>query len=140
MARRRKAHKKVSHRRRKMSGIGAIGGTAMTGVYAIAGAAAAQFVAKMLPATMDEKIKAAIPLAAGLFLPKLVKGSAGAGLGAGMVAVGGLKLVQSFGVLNGIGAISPLVDYKTPLIGAYYENQRSSMNTPVIAGFDELGC
>ena len=139
---RRKKHAKVTHRRKRHS-MGAIGSGASMAIYAVAGAAAAQLLSKVLPSSMDDKIKAAAPLAVGFFLPKFVKGSAGQGLGAGMVAVGGLKLVQSFGVLNGIGEISSNVNYKTPLIGASYNRSGlvdKSYSTPAIAGMDEIGC
>ena len=140
--RRRKAAKKSS-RRRRMSGIGKVGGAASSVLYTVAGAAAAQLVGKFLPAATNDKIKAAVPVAVGLFLPKFVKGAAGQGLAAGMIAVGGLKLVQSFGVLNGIGAMSNDADYKAPLIAAYYNREGlvdKSYMTPSIAGLDEEGC
>jgi hypothetical protein len=140
--RRRKAAKK-SPRRRRMSGMGKVGGAASTVLYTVAGAAAAQLVGKFLPAATNEKIKAAVPVAVGLFLPKFVKGAAGQGLAAGMIAVGGLKLVQSFGVLNGIGAFASNVDYKAPQIAAYYNREGlvdKSYMTPSIAGLDEEGC
>lgn len=144
MARRKAHHKKpVHHRRRKMSGIGAMGSTASTAMYAVAGAAAAQLLSKVLPSTLDAKIQAAAPVAIGLFLPKFIKGEAGKGLAAGMIAVGGLKLVQSFGVLNGIGAFASDVEYKAPLIGASYNRSGlvdRSYSTPAIAGMDEMGC
>ena len=78
-----------------------------------------------------------------MFLPKFVKGAAGQGLAAGMIAVGGLKLVQSFGVLNGIGALASDVNYKAPQIAAYYNREGlvdKSYMTPSIAGLDEEGC
>jgi hypothetical protein len=140
--RRRKAAKKSS-RRRRMSGIGKVGGAASTVLYTVAGAAAAQLVGKFLPAATNDKIKAAVPVAVGLFLPKFVKGAAGQGLAAGMIAVGGLKLVQSFGVLNGIGALASDVNYKAPSIAAYYNREGlvdKSYMTPSIAGLDEEGC
>ena len=140
--RRRKAAKK-SPRRRRMSGMGKVGGAASTVLYTVAGAAAAQLVGKFLPAATNDKIKAAVPVAVGLFLPKFVKGAAGQGLAAGMIAVGGLKLVQSFGVLNGIGAMSNDADYKAPMIAAYYNREGlvdKSYMTPSIAGLDEEGC
>jgi hypothetical protein len=140
--RRRKAARK-SPRRRRMSGMGKVGGAASTVLYTVAGAAAAQLVGKFLPAATNDKIKAAVPVAVGLFLPKFVKGAAGQGLAAGMIAVGGLKLVQSFGVLNGIGAVSSNVDYKAPAIAAYYNREGlvdKSYMTPSIAGLDEEGC
>ena len=140
--RRRKAAKKSS-RRRRMSGIGNVGGAATSVLYTVAGAAAAQLVGKFLPEATNDKIKAAVPVAVGLFLPKFVKGAAGQGLAAGMIAVGGLKLVQSFGVLNGIGAVSSNVDYKLPAVAAYYNREGlvdKSYMTPSIAGLDEEGC
>jgi hypothetical protein len=140
--RRRKAAKK-SPRRRRMFGMGKVGGAASTVLYTVAGAAAAQLVGKVLPASVNDKIKAAVPVAVGLFLPKFVKGAAGQGLAAGMIAVGGLKLVQSFGVLNGIGAFASDVNYKAPQIAAYYNREGlvdKSYMTPSIAGLDEEGC
>jgi hypothetical protein len=124
-----------------MSGIGAVGSMAMNVAYTIAGGVAAQLVTKYVP-LKDEKIKAAIPLAVGLFLPKVLKGDVGQGLANGMIAVGGIKLVQSFGVLNGIGALS-YNDYSTPMIAATYNREGlvdQSYMTPSIAGLDEAGC
>ena len=138
---RRKSYKKkhAPRRRRKMSGIGAVGSTAMSVAYTIAGGVAAQLVSKYVPVA-NEKIKAAIPVAVGLFLPKLVKGAAGQGLANGMIAVGGIKLVQSFGVLNGIGAVASDSNYSTPMIAATYNREGlvdTSYMTPSIAGLDE---
>lgn len=141
MPRRKKAKKATSRRRRSMSGIGKVGSTATSALYVIAGAAAAGYVTKMLPATLSDKVKAAIPVAAGLILPRFIKSNLGQGLGAGMVAVGGLKLVQSFGVLNGIGYADS--SYSVPMVGATYNRNGlvdpSSYVTPAIAGLDELG-
>jgi hypothetical protein len=141
MPRRKKAKKATSRRRRSMSGIGKVGSTATSALYVIAGAAAAGYVSKMLPATLNDKVKAAIPVAAGLILPRFIKSSLGQGLGAGMVAVGGLKLVQSFGVLNGIGYADS--NYRVPMVGATYNREglvdASMFVTPSIAGLDEIG-
>lgn len=138
---RRKSHKRkhAPRRRRKMSGIGAVGSTAMSVAYTIAGGVAAQLVSKYVP-LQNEKIKAAIPVAVGLFLPKVVKGAAGQGLANGMIAVGGIKLIQSFGVLNGIGAVASDTSYSTPMIAATYNREGlvdTSYMTPSIAGLDE---
>lgn len=138
---RRKSHKRkhAPRRRRKMSGIGAVGSTAMSVAYTIAGGVAAQLVSKYVP-LQNEKIKAAIPVAVGLFLPKVVKGAAGQGLANGMIAVGGIKLIQSFGVLNGIGAVASDTAYSTPMIAATYNREGlvdTSYMTPSIAGLDE---
>ena len=141
MPRRKKAKKATSRRRRSMSGIGKVGSTATSALYVIAGAAAAGYVSKMLPATLNDKVKAAIPVAAGLILPRFIKSNLGQGLGAGLVAVGGLKLVQSFGVLNGIGYADS--SYSVPMVGATYNRNGlvdpSMFVTPAIAGLDELG-
>lgn len=136
--RRRKSTPKRRSSRRRMGAIGKAGmGTAL---YTIAGAIAAQAVTKYVPIGND-KIKAAIPFALGMFLPKLIKGSVGQGLGTGMVAVGGLKLIQSFGVLNGLGAVDA-PGYSVPSIAAVYNRAGQTDNsymTPSIAGFDEIG-
>ena len=141
MPRRKKAKKATSRRRRSMSGIGKVGSTATSALYVIAGAAAAGYVTKMLPSTLNDKVKAAIPVAAGLILPRFIKSNLGQGLGAGMVAVGGLKLVQSFGVLNGIGYADS--SYRVPIVGATYNREGlvdpSMFVTPSIAGLDEIG-
>lgn len=138
--RRRKSHsKKRSTRRRR--GMGAVGKVGMSSaLYTIAGAVAAQAVAKFVPIT-NEKIKAAIPVAVGLFLPKFIKGSVGQGLGNGMVALGGLKLIQSFGVLSGLGGVDA-PGYSVPSISAIYNRAGivdNSYATPAIAGLEELG-
>ena len=57
-----------------------------------------------------------------------------------MVAAGGLKLVQSFGILNGI---SGYAGYQVPQIAAAYNTNGmidTSYMTPAIAGMDEEGC
>jgi hypothetical protein len=114
---RRKHHAKKRHtkRRRSHSAIRGIGGQLMGTAYVIGGAIIAQAVSKAvstamasssMSATTKGLINGAVPVVAGIFTPKFIKGDVGAKLGAGMIAVGGLKLVQSAGVLNGIGAMS----------------------------------
>jgi len=144
MARRKRATKKSSYRRRRMSGVGAMGSQITGALYTIAGAVAAGAVTKFLPATMNEKLKSAVPVVVGIMLPKYLKGNIGAGVGAGMVAAGGLKLVQSFGILNGIGAYgSSYAGYQVPQVAGNYNNAGlvdTSYMTPSIAGMDEEGC
>jgi len=102
MARRKARMKKRVTRRRRHS-MGAAKGGIMSAVGVIAGAVAAQFVSKAinkaLPATYEDKTKklidGAAPLVVGYFLPKFIKSDLGKNLGTGMIAVGGLKLVQS---------------------------------------------
>ena len=137
--RRKKATKRRTTRRR-MSGVGAMGSQVTNAVYTIAGAVAAGAVTKFLPSTMNEKLKAAVPVVVGIMLPKYLKGNIGAGLGAGMIAAGGLKLVQSFGILNGIGAYA---GYQVPQVAGHYNNAGiidTSYMTPSIAGMDEDNC
>ena len=75
MRRRKSSSKRRSPRRRR--GMGAIGKAGMgSALYTIAGAAAAAAVTKFVPIAND-KIKAAVPLALGLFMPKLIKGNVG---------------------------------------------------------------
>jgi hypothetical protein len=50
-------------------------------------------------------INGAVPIVAGVLTPKFIKGDVGAKLGAGMIAVGGVKILQSTGVLAGLGAM-----------------------------------
>jgi len=140
MARRKRATKRRTSRRR-MSGVGAMGSQVTNAVYTIAGAVAAGAVAKFLPATMNDKLKAAVPVVVGIMLPKYLKGNIGAGIGAGMVAAGGLKLVQSFGILAGVGGAYS--GYQVPQVAGSYNNAGlvdTSYMTPSIAGMDELGC
>ena len=141
MARRKRATKKSSYRRRRMSGVGAMGSQITGALYTIAGAVAAGAVTKFLPATLNEKLKAAVPVVVGIMLPKYLKGNIGQGVGAGMVAAGGLKLVQSFGILNGIGG--GYSGYQVPQVSGNYNNaglMDTSYMTPSIAGMDEEGC
>lgn len=89
---------------------------------------------------MNEKLKAAVPVVVGIMLPKYLKGNIGQGIGAGMVATGGLKLVQSFGILNGIGGYA---GYQVPQVAGNYNNaglMDTSYMTPSIAGMDEENC
>lgn len=113
---RRKSHKKRHHtsRRRKSYRMAGIGGQLTSAAYIIGGAVIAQAVSgavskatasSSMSAMTKGLISGAVPIAAGIFTPKFIKGDVGAKLGAGMIALGGLKLVQSAGVLNGLGAI-----------------------------------
>ena len=113
---RRKSHKKRHHtsRRRRTHRMAGIGGTLTSAAYIIGGGIIAQAVSGAISkATASSSMSAmtkgllngAVPIVAGVFTPKFIKGDVGAKLGAGMIAVGGLKLVQAAGVLNGLGAI-----------------------------------
>jgi len=96
-----KRKKTKSYRRRRS--MGAVGGGMLQKIGGIAaGAIVAQFVDKALPDTMNEKLKAAVPLAAGIFPPKVLKGALGESLGACMVAAGAMNLAKQFNI-GGVG-------------------------------------
>jgi hypothetical protein len=111
MARRKKTKRHHTRRRSRMSGMG---GNLTSVLYIAGGAVLAQALGKAvgtalasssMSATSKNLINGAVPVVAGIFTPKFIKGDVGAKLGAGMIAVGGLKLVQSAGILNGIAGI-----------------------------------
>ena len=112
MSRARKSHKKVTHHRRhKRGSMHGVQTMAMKGVSVIAGGVAAQVLSNVIAtqfatSTMKNYLQAGAPIVAGFLLPKFVKSDIGAGIGAGMIAVGGVKLLQSFGVISGVPAIS----------------------------------
>lgn len=102
MARRKKrSSRKKSYGRR--SRMGAMGGGIMNAIGLVAGAAAGRIVATKLLPNMDSKIKNAGVIALGaLVFPKLIKGGLGSSIGAGMVAAGGLGVLQDFNVIGAI--------------------------------------
>ena len=135
MARRKSHAKKRHHTKRRRSGMSGIGGSVASAAYIAGGAVLAQvlvqkFVAPMTAgqtSTTAGLINGAVPIALGYLTPKFIKGDVGAKLGAGMIAVGGLKLVQSAGVLSGIGAmdfysnkpVSAIAGYQGASAGTY---------------------
>ena len=111
---RRKSHKKRHHTRRRHHRMAGIGGQFASVAYIAGGAVLAQVVSKAvggamasstMSATTKNLINGAVPVVAGIFTPRFIKGDVGQKLGAGMIAVGGLKLVQSAGILNGMAGI-----------------------------------
>ena len=134
MARRKKrsSRKKSYSRRSKM---GAMGGGIMNAIGLVAGAAAGRIVATKLLPNMDSKIKNAGVIALGaLVFPKLIKGGLGSSIGAGMVAAGGLGIMQDFNV---IGAIEDTLSI--PLtVGEVPENiSLIAGDDDVLSGYDE---
>ena len=89
-------------------------------ILMVGGGVAAAYVPKLLPASMNDKIKAAIPLAAGFLLTRL-KNPMLANIGKGMAVGGGVTLIQSTGILT--GARMPLLYNSTMPV------QRSVGNT-----------
>jgi hypothetical protein len=138
MARRKK--RSAPSRRRKSRKMGAIGKSfIMDAAGLVAGAAAARVLTssgKILP-NLDPKLKSAGVIALGVFFPKLLKGSFGKSIGDGMVAAGGLGLLQSTGVLGAIDnameiPVSVMAGDDLSVIAGYGQD-----NLSVIAGMEE---
>ena len=74
----------------------------------------------------------AAPIAVGLYFPKLLKGAAGVNIGTGMIVAGGLGLVQSTGVLAGVGnvyanmPVKNIAGYQGASAGTYIAGIRNS--------------
>jgi len=104
-------------------------------LFTIVGGVAARFVSNTINGTSlndsyKKYVASVAPIAVGLFLPKFIKSDMGKALGNGMIAVGGLGLVQSTGVLSGM-----------PAIAKRYMGLAPSTNNPrgVVAGMDNYG-
>jgi hypothetical protein len=99
----RTAKRRVSGvRRRRSTSMAGIDATNILGV--VAGAVIAGYINKLVPATVNDKLIAGGKVALGVALPMFVKGKMSGligGIGAGMVAVGSVDLLKSFGALNG---------------------------------------
>lgn len=102
--------KTKTHPKRRMSGVrrrrshsmGSIDTTNILGV--VAGAVIAGYINKLIPATVNDKLIAGGKVAIGVALPMFVKGKMAhliSGVGAGMIAIGSVDLLKSFGALNG---------------------------------------
>jgi len=133
MARRKHHTKKHTTRRRRhsMSGIKSSG---MSVLGIIGGAVLAYQVAKIakssVPATTSATttnyIANGVPLALGIFMPKILKSELGKNLGAGMIAAGGVGLVNSvMPSLAGFGAV--------PMRRNYYANKQG-VAAPSVSG------
>jgi len=137
---RKRKKRSAPSRRRRSSKMGAIGKNfIMDAAGLVAGAAIARVLTssgKILP-NIDPKLKSAAVVAIGAFFPKLVKGAIGQSIGSGMVAAGGLGLLQSTGVLGQIDnamqiPVSVMAGDDLSVIAGYSED-----NLSVIAGMDE---
>jgi hypothetical protein len=137
---RRKKRSAPARRRRSGKKMGAIGkGFFMDAAGLVVGAAAARVLTssgKILP-NLDPKIKSAGVIAIGAFFPKLLKGSFGKSIGDGMVAAGGLGLLQATNVLGAIDQameipVSVMAGDDISVISGYSQD-----NLSVIAGMDE---
>ena len=134
MARRKKYSKKTRSRRRS-KGMGAVSGGLMNMVGLVAGAAAGRIVATKLLPNVDSKIKNAGVIALGaLVFPKLIKGGLGSSIGAGMVAAGGLGVMQDFNV---IGAIEDTLSIPLTVSGVPEDISLIAGDEDVMAGYGE---
>ena len=108
-----KRRKKISGVRRRKSTLNGNMGSVITNTIAVlGGAVAAGYLNKVIPATMNQKIVAGGKIALGIALPMLSKDGKTknllSGVGAGMIAVGGIDLLRDLKVLSG--------DYDLPTI------------------------
>jgi len=121
MAKRKKTRKSYSRgrKRSRMSGIGAI--DIMNIVAVAGGAVVAGMVNKFVPSTINDKIVSGGKIALGVALPMLSKDGKTknllSGVGAGMIAVGSVELLKSFGVLSGLGADDETISVSLDGIG-----------------------
>jgi hypothetical protein len=99
---RKKSSKKRSSRPRRSS-MGAMGGALNNAIGIVAGAAIGRIVAnKLLPNEYTKIKNAGVAILGAYLMPKLIKGSFGTSIGAGMVAAGGIGLLTDFGVVGAI--------------------------------------
>lgn len=137
MAKRRKKARSSRRRSRKMGAIGK--GFFMDAAGLVVGAAAARVLtssSKILP-NLDAKIKSAGVIAIGAFFPSILKGAFGKSIGDGMVAAGGLGLLQATNVLGAIDKameipVSVMAGDDLSVIAGYQPD-----NLSVIAGMEE---
>ena len=125
-------------RRSKMSG----GKIDFTNILAVVGGAViAGYVNKLVPVTVNDKVVAGGKVALGIVLPMLSKNGQTknilSGVGAGMIAVGSVDLLKSFGAISG--------DFDIPVIngdvlaGLNGDVLAGDFDIPVINGDDEFG-
>jgi len=132
MARKRK-HKRVSGVKRRRSSRAGMGAVDVTNILSVVGGAViAGYLNKVIPATVNDKIVAGGKVALGVALPMLAKSGATknilSGVGAGMIAVGSVDLLKSFGALSG--------DFDIPVINGDVLAGLDIVNGDVLAGDD----
>ena len=133
---RRKKYLKKSKSRRRSSRMGAVSPDLMNIVGLVAGAVAGRIVATKTLPNLDSKIKNAGVIALGaLVFPKLIKGGLGSSIGAGMVAAGGLGVMQDFNV---IGAIEDTLSIPLTVSGVPEDISLIAGMDDVMAGDDDV--
>jgi hypothetical protein len=116
--------------------MGAVEGSLMHFAGLVAGAVAGRIVATKTLPNLDSKIKNAGVIALGaLVLPKLIKGGLGSSIGAGMVAAGGLGIMQDFNV---IGAIEDTLSIPLTVSGVPEDISLIAGYDSVMAGGDDV--
>ena len=135
MKRRKKHHRVSGVRRHRKHSLGGIDATNIISV--IGGAVIAGYLNKIIPATVNDKIVAGGKVALGIALPMLVKSGSMknvmTGVGAGMIAVGSVDLLKSFGALSG--------DFDIPVINGDVlagDVLAGDFDIPVINGDDDM--
>ena len=129
MAKRRK--KTTGRRKIRRSGrLSGNSGAVINTLAIVGGAVLAGMANKIIPATVNDKITAGAKIAAGLALPMISKNPKTKAIltaaGSGMVAIGAVDLLKSFGVLSG--------DFDIPTIN---EDVLSADDLAVINGLGE---
>ena len=124
---RKRSKKRISGvRKRRSSKMGGIDTTNILGV--VAGAVVAGYLNKLVGNKVNDKVLAGGKVALGIALPMLFKSGSTkniiSGVGSGMIAVGSVDLLKSFGALSG--------DFDIPVINGDFD-------IPVINGDDEMG-
>lgn len=98
----RKKSRKTTTRRRstRRRGVGAINaGNMLTSIGGVlAGVAIAGYANKLLLSSQSATVQKVAPLALGVLAPMVIKSELGKNLGAGMIAYGGSKILQGFGL------------------------------------------
>lgn len=125
-------HKKRHHSKRRSSHMGAIGSTFGTLLTMGAGAIIGRIAQSKLQDKVNPKLVAGGQVALGIFLPKLVKGKVGAGIGSGMAVNGIVTLANQFGVVSAISGMETSVDY----VGNEYLMDEMGYANSSIAGDD----
>lgn len=100
MARRKKRTARKTTRRRRVSGMGKLSaGNILSSVGGVlVGTAIAGILTKKLLASQSEMVQAIVPVALGVATPMFIKSEFGKFAGAGMIAVGGVKLLSKYGL------------------------------------------
>ena len=129
MKKRKSARRKTYRRRSRVGALpttGAITGALTTGATVLGGYAAAGMLDKITFLQSNPMIGNIVKIAAGIFVPSVLKGNMGAGLAAGMVARG----VQGLVVDNFGGIATTLGLAGIPEMNPYYS---------VVGGFNDPG-